>query len=258
MRGILFFLLCIVSVSAVQLVPMPRTPEANAVQLTIVFPRGGEIDENPVDVQLRLYGYPIGTDSSSFPRYKDLYNDPDGQSIHIVVDDRPYFPETGPSIAPYDEEGNFRESTYRFALKGLGPGMHTIRVFLARSYGESLKGDGCFAETFFFVSHRKYNRELGLQGPYLTYNEPSAHGDYLEGMPVLLDFYLTNVKLSQDGYKVRVTMDRKLLGELSDWMPYYIYGLRRGKHAIRLQLIDADRRLVPGSFNDIERTFFIR
>ena len=98
---------------------------------------------------------------------------------------------------------------------------------------------------------------MDLSGPYLTYNEPSGFLNIKDKEPVLLDFYLTNAFLSEDGYFVRLTIDNKIKRKLSKWSPYYIYGLGKGKHTIRLELMDKNIEKVPGLFNDTTRSFTI-
>jgi hypothetical protein len=73
----------------------------------------------------------------------------------------------------------------------------------------------------------------------------------------LLDFYLSNCDLSPDGYKVRLTVDGTMTRVISSWQPYYISGLKKGTHTIRLELIDEKNLLVPGIFNDNQRTITI-
>jgi len=139
----------------------------------------------------------------------------------------------------------------------LNEGMHVIRTFPARSYGESLKNPECFKASVFYIGSQINNLNVDLNGPYLTYNEPLETLTYEAGKPLLLDFYLTNVQLSQDGYKVKVTIGGSVNRILTSWTPYYIYGLPAGQHTIRLQLLDGQNQVVPGLFNDVERIITI-
>jgi hypothetical protein len=72
---------------------------------------------------------------------------------------------------------------------------------------------------------------------------------------VLLDFYITNCQLSKDGYKVRLTIDGSDQRILTNWVPYYLYGLSKGKHRIKLELLDEKNKVVPGAYATVERTF---
>lgn len=103
---------------------------------------------------MRLRGYPLGT-NSNFPRASEVSTAPYGQSLHVIIDEHPFFPITGPRIDPYDEEGDYYQSTYIFNVPfNLKEWTHVIRAFPARSYGESLKTNNSFAATKFYMGHR--------------------------------------------------------------------------------------------------------
>jgi hypothetical protein len=92
----------------------------------------------------------------------------------------------------------------------------------------------------------------------LTYNEPSDNMPLTEGQPILLDFFISNCELTKDGYKVRLSIDGKGTRTLTSWQPYYIYGLKRGRHKVKLELLDPDDKVVPGTFNRVERTINVQ
>ncbi|MFA6118741.1 MAG: hypothetical protein WCT85_01605 [Parachlamydiales bacterium] len=242
----------------IQIVPVPSEPQPENVKIYIVFPEDGDV-ENESDpwIQLRLRGYPLGNMTET-DRANEIMNYNFGQSIHILIDNNEYFARTGPSIAPFDEEGNYYESMYKFTIPyNLSKGKHYIRVFPTRSFGESLKEEGCFASAYFYIKDKLNNQNMSLKGPYVTYNEPSSYLTYKENQPVLLDFYLSNCVLSSDGFKVKITIDQTSR-ILTNWSPYYILGLTKGKHNLRLQLLDDKNEPVKGFFNDTARVITIR
>lgn len=243
----------------IRVLPVPRTPESNTVILAIAVPKDGEMKtRNPVWIQFRLDGYPLGA-ASQFDRADEIAVSKMGQTIHVVVDDYPYIAVNEPSIDPFNEDGYYYDTSYKFEIPySLKTGMHTIRMFPARSFGESLKGENTFQTTYFYIGNRDDGPKVDFSQPYLTYNEPSDQIPLSENQPVLLDFYLSNCELTQDGYKVILTIDGKNKRTLTSWQPYYIYGLKRGKHAIRLQLVNARGQVVKGPFNDVERAIYIR
>ena len=52
----------------------------------------------------------------------------------------PYFPVNEPALDPFNEQGWYDETSYKFEIPTkLSAGEHVLRVFLARSFGESLK-----------------------------------------------------------------------------------------------------------------------
>jgi hypothetical protein len=241
----------------IRILAVDPTPEPKTVVATIQVPAQGAVKSNPVWVQIRVDGYALGSDSQ-FDKASELVNSDLGQTIHVVVDNLPYFPINGPSIEPFNEDGWYYNQSFKFELPKLSEGLHTLRIFPARSYGESLKGERTFHDTYFFVGAKGDTSQAGLlEKPFLTYNEPSDQFYLVENKPVLLDFYLSNAELSPDGYKVKLTIDGQISRMLTSWQPYYIYGLKKGKHTMRLELLDSKNKLVAGSFNDTLRHFVV-
>ena len=73
-----------------RVVEVPSSPESNTIVLRLIFPRPFENKrKNPVNVQMRVEGFPLGTMTQN-DRANQIFNDPDGQSIHVVIDNEPY------------------------------------------------------------------------------------------------------------------------------------------------------------------------
>lgn len=245
--------------SSLRAMPVTRTPEANTIILTIAVPKNGQVINNPAWIQFRIDGYSLGSASSQFDRSSELAVTDKGQTVHVVVDNDPYFPINEPALDPFNEGGFYYDMSYKFKIPHtLKEGMHTVRVFPARSFGESLKGENSFHAVQFYIGEDTGEGGVDLSQPYLTYNEPSDQMPLSEKKPILLDFYICNTELSADGYKVRLTVDGKVVRTITSWQPYYLYGLKSGKHTIRLELLDSDNALVPGPFNDVTRTITVR
>ena len=251
-----FFIVALYGVDEVRVVPTEPTPESNTVVTKIVFPRPYENKrKTPVNVQLRVEGFPLGVITQN-DRSKEIYDDPEGQAIHVIVDNEPYLIYNQSFEDSFDENREFYDKIVSFHIPfTLKPGMHVLRVFPARSYGESLKGNGPFAAEIFYFQDRKKSDDLNidLQKPYLTYNEPQGRYPSGKGDPILLDFLLSNCELSQDGYKVRLTVDKEVISTLTKYTPYLLYGLSPGKHTVKLELLDKDNKIVPGFFNVTQR-----
>lgn len=238
--------------SYVRIAPVQPTPEPDNVKTIITFPSEGEVESNPLSVQIRLIGFPVGT-MSDFERKDEIYNDPDGQSLLVFIDNYHPFEIYNSFVDSLDQSHLFYDVILTQNIPyDLDEGMHVIRTFPDRSYGESLKNPGCFQARVFYIGSQMNNLDVDLNAPYLTYNEPLETLRYNSNKPILLDFYLSNVQLSQDGYKVKVTIDG-VERILTTWTPYFIYGMKSGEHKIRLQLIDEKNNLVPGLFNDVLR-----
>lgn len=245
--------------SDIRIVRQIPTPEPGEVRTVIEYPEpDAVIEENPITSRIRVSGFPVSTESY-FSRRKEIRDDPRGQSIHIFIDNQPYF-SIYKSSALFDAMDNhelYYRQTFEFDLPfALPPGMHVMQAIPCRSYGESLKAPRAADARVFFFKDKTPNPEMDINAPFLTYNEPQ--GTFKESaQPILLDFYLTNCQLSRDGYKVLVTVNGNTTRVLTLWLPYFIYGLKKGTHTIRLQLIDAMNKKVPGLFNDTERTITI-
>lgn len=246
----------------IQVVPVDPTPDPNQVETRILFPKNGELrTSSPIKGQIRLDGIALGVDTEDLPRRHEVWNDPEGQSLHIFVDNQPYFSVNEAFIDALDDVENYFDQRADFEIPfKLQPGMHVIRTFPCRSYNESVKSDGAFTASVFYYQEKKDNSQIDLSAPYLTYNEPQGEYDYdkKNPQPILLDFFVTNCALSKDGFKVRLTIDNDNQRVLTSWQPYYIYGLKKGMHRIRLQLLNPQNRPVSGLFNDVQRTIVIR
>ncbi|MBX9743654.1 MAG: hypothetical protein K2X08_00400 [Chlamydiales bacterium] len=235
------------------------TPEPETVSLYLAMPKNGSfVKKNPLWIQVRLEGYALGADSY-FDRRDEVVNSQRGQTLHVIIDNKPYFAVSEPAVDPFKEQGNYYVLSYKFEVPfPLDSGMHVIRMFPARSYGESLKGEKTFVVSKFYIGDEVDRQGVDLSRPYLTYNEPNSQMDLVEDKPILLDFYLSNCELSADGYKVRLTIDDSIVRTLTLWQPYYIYGLKKGKHTIQLELLDAKNSVVSGIFNKVKQTISIR
>jgi hypothetical protein len=175
----------------------------------------------------------------------------------VVIDDQPYFPVYEPALDPFNEEGWYYETSYKFELPKLRPGEHLLRVFLARSFGESLKGEWSFSAIKFNVGNNTNDSKYDLSKPYITYNEPSNQMYLEEDRPILLDFYVSNCELSADGYKVRLTIDGTTTRTLTAWQPYYIYGLKKGNHTVKLELLNSRGKPIAGSIGSVQQTITV-
>ena len=244
--------------SRLRVVAVSATPDPSTAAIFIQYPKQGTmLKGNPVWVQVRVEGYPLGSDSE-FDRSSEIFDSSMGQTVRVMIDNDPYFPINGPSLQPFNEDGFYYDQNFKFQIpETLKEGFHTIRIFPARSFGESLKGERTFQASYFYVGNKTDEHIDWLSRPYLTYNEPTEQSYYAEDKPILLDFYLSNCELSPDGYRVRLSIDGQGARTLTAWQPYYLYGLSKGRHTIRLELIDPKGKLVPGPFNDNTRKIAI-
>ncbi len=241
----------------VRVVPVENTPEPDAVEMRIAYPREGEVDtDNPIMVQLRLESYALGV-YSDFPRAKEIQDTKEGQAVHIIIDGRPFVAvnEAIDEMSETEEIDYDQTINMRLPYK-LPEGEHIMRVFPVRSFGESLKGPGVFQAAKFYVGKKTPALNVDLSIPYLTYNQPQ--GEFDSKKPILLDFCLANTQLSPDGYKVRLTIDGSDKRLLSTWSPYYIYGLKKGSHTLKLELLDPSGSVIKPLFDDLQKTIIVK
>jgi hypothetical protein len=240
-----------------QIVAVKPTSEPEEVELRIVYPSNEEMKTSqPIRFEARIDGYPVGTDSQ-FDRAKELRVDKNGQSVHIIIDDKDYFEAYEALFDALDDHDLYFDQKIDFTPPfSITEGKHYVRIFPARTYGESLKGSGCFDAQVFYYKTKEDKLNVDLNGPYLTYNEPQ--GTFEKGKPILLDFIVTNCVLSKDGYKIRLSIDGQGQRVLTSWTPYYIYNLKAGSHKIKLELLSPNNTVVKGSFNTVEKTITVR
>ena len=239
----------------VQIVPVKPSAQPENVRITVALPEKAAVENNLEWLQVRIKGFSLGSTSPLFRR-KEIASSMHAQSLRIVIDNMPAFAFDGLSIDPLEESGDYNEALYKIKLpQNLQQGLHVLRIFPCRSFGEGLHQKGNFVSTYFYVAKRQGDNSF-LQKPYLTYNEPTGK-IITKSRPILLDFYVENCELSTDGYKVEVTIDDHIKQKLNSLGPYYIYGLSQANHFIRLRLVDKNDRYVEGPFNDVIRKITI-
>lgn len=238
--------------SKVQVIQVDTTLQPDNARIIIVYPENGQFfNSEPIKMQIRATDFALGEDSD-FDRKNEIINSNMGQNIHIIIDNQDYFAKVNEQTDPFNDEGILYDTMIEFSLPKLSEGQHVLRAFLCRSFNESLKNFSSMDTNFFYYKNKTPLKGVDLKKPYLTYNEPSPHISY-DQKPILLDFLVNNCELSSDGYKVKLLIDDKIIRVLDKYTPYYIYGLEKGSHSIRLQLIDKMDKVVDGLFNDVKK-----
>jgi hypothetical protein len=80
-------------------------------------------------------------------------------------------------------------------------------------------------------------------------NQPSGVYSGLETSKILLDFYLKNVSIGKNGNYAIVKINKTEF-KLSKWAPYWITGLKKGKHTITIELFNKDGKKINSVFPD--------
>lgn len=197
------------------------------------------------DASLSLHNFPAKEGDNKFSFYvkdyelkaqtedmksKSCSNSGKGQHIHFIVNNAAYKAKYG--------------STFN---ENLNAGSNVILAFLSRSYHESIKNESAYV-----LKEVTTDGSLGTfdeDGEHLFYSRPKGNYSGRNAKRILLDFYLVNTVLSENGNKVKATIN----GEeflITQWMPIFMEGLPMGENTVRLQLVDANGKQVPGRFND--------
>lgn len=161
-------------------------------------------------------------------------NSSKGQHIHFIVNNAPY------------------KAHYEAEFEGeLNEGHNVMLAFLSRSYHMSLKNSKAFVLKEYSIGEAEDN--FDETQPHLFYSRPKGTYVGADVDKVMLDFYLINTDLKDKSYSVEATINGVVF-ELDVWRPFFIEGLVEGENTIKLRLLDAEGNLVPGPFNEVERT----
>ena len=164
--------------------------------------------------------------------HRECANSKQGQHIHWILDNSPYTAHYEPRIE-----------------KELEPGKHLLVAFLSRSYHESIKNNKAYILKQVNVGDANDKPDFDLKAQHLFYSRPKGDYEGADTKKILLDFYLVNTSLADNGNKVRLTVNgTEFL--LTRWIPYQIEGLPMGENIVRIQLVDNSGLPVTGPFND--------
>lgn len=228
----------------VQIEQGDRSPAIAGAQARITAPTDSAVvDSAGVDVTIEADSFETGIQTET-ERANQIANSANGQHFHVIVDNQPYM-------------ANYEAGT-PFDLGSLDPGPHTVVAFPSRSYHESVKSPEAYDLVNFYVSEESGEFMLSEMGPAIIYSRPKGTYSGADAERIMLDFYLHNVELSQDGYKARYTITNEQGNEvasttLTEWAPAFVTGLSSGTYEVNLQLIGSDGNVVPGPFNDTTR-----
>lgn len=236
-------------------------------ELHVISPaEGAVIDGTVVEVKLHLAG-----DLKGYQPHKDPVTQK-GNHIHVILDNEPY--------------EAYYELDQPFELRNVVAGQHTLRVFPSRPWHESYKNEKAFQIVTFTVkgsgdaskptttsagqTMANNNSASGSQTregkdmkastagdfdpakPLLTYSRPKGEYQGAEADPIMIDFWLSNVKLKGDGgeYRARYIIDDDEPRYIDKWEPVWLSGWLAGKHTVRLELLGPDQFPVKnGDFN---------
>jgi hypothetical protein len=219
--------------------PMTESPDFPEARLNLESPQHGvNLPAGNITFSHRVRNYEL-TAHTPDAHSRHIAHSEQGQHIHHILNNAPY-------TAHYEPEFQ----------KELAPGHYVTLSFLSRSYHEGLKHEGAYVLRTFTVGGAQFE-DFDVRAPHMFYSRPK--GEYVgdDTRRILLDFYLVNTTLSEDGNRVRATINGQEF-ILTQWVPFAVEGLPMGKNTFRLELLDADGNLIPGPFNTVERTITLK
>jgi hypothetical protein len=92
--------------------------------------------------------------------------------------------------------------------------------------------------------------------PLLTYSRPKGEYKGADADAIMIDFWLSNAKLTGDGgeYRVRYSVDGGEAKFIDKWEPIWLSGWAAGKHSVKLELVDkTGNPLDNGGYNSTTR-----
>lgn len=246
--------------------------DAASPTLKIVEPKAdAAVASSTVKVKLDISG-----DLKGYKPHMDMETKM-GNHIHVILDNQPY-------EAYYNLEQEFE-------LRNVSDGEHTLRVFPSRPWHESYKNAGAFQMVKFTVKNGgadttkpatangntmanantaptpegKEMKEskagaVDATKPLLTFSRPKGEYKGADADAIMIDFWLANAKLKDDGgeYRVRYSVDGGEAKFIDKWAPIWLSGWVAGKHTIKLELVDAAGNVVDnGGYNSTTREITI-
>ena len=219
--------------SEITIEPLGESPMYPDAKLTFNMPdEGAVVEAGDVSFDFDVSNYELGVQTAD-AEDKMIANSGKGQHIHLILNNKPY-------SAHYEPDFN----------KEMKPGHYVALAFLSRSYHESVKGDNAYALKQFSVGEEQ--EQLDLSGEHLFYSRPKGTYSGADTARILFDFYLINTSISEDGNKVRLTVNGNEF-MITEWKPYIVKGLPLGENTFKIELIDSEGNQVPGPFNVEER-----
>lgn len=169
-----------------------------------------------------------------------LANSNKGQHIHFILDNQPY-------SAHYESK----------FTKEIQNGVHHLVAFLSRSYHESVKNNNSIVIKKLVVGENPQDELVqDINAPTLIYSRPKGKYVGKDANRILLDFFILNTELKENGNRVKATINNKVF-MITDWTPYIISGLSFGEVSIKLELIDNQGANIDGPFNAVERKILL-
>jgi hypothetical protein len=123
----------------------------------------------------------------------------------------------------------------------LKPGSFTTLSFLCDEDGLSIKQPEAYALRSFTVD--KHTEVNYSDSALVIINSTNQNTSFTP----LLDFYLANTNISKEGNKLKLSIDSSEF-QIHNWSAYKINGLAKGKHKIKIQLVNHQGEIFKSPF----------
>ncbi|MEM8927206.1 MAG: hypothetical protein AAGC45_03300 [Bacteroidota bacterium] len=227
--------------TAISLTKLENSPAYAEAELVLDEPANTAIAESgEIDFNFTVNNYELGAQTGG-PNAEKLANSGKGQHIHFILNNQPYSAHYEPAFK-----------------KEVPDGVHHLVAFLSRSYHESVKNENSVVVKKMEIGTNPTDSlGLDMDAPTLIYSRPKGAYAGKDTENLLLDFFVLNTTLSEDGNKVRATIN----GEefmITEWAPHVITGLEMGEVNIQLELLDNEGNLIDGPFNKVNRSVTLK
>lgn len=215
---------------------LENSPAYEEAALVLNKPKANTIKTaGEINFDFSVNNYQLGAPTESVNATL-LANSGSGQHIHFILNNQPYSAHYEPNFS-----------------KEVPDGVHHLVAFLSRSYHESVKNKNSVVVRKLEVGKNPVDSlGLDMEAPTLIYSRPKGEYVGAETENLLLDFFVLNTTLSENGNKVKATINgQEFL--ITEWAPQVIKGLNKGEVTIQLELIDEAGNLIPGPFNNVVR-----
>lgn len=212
------------------------------------------------EIYLELNGhFSLGTTSSDpEKRAATYYNIKEGQTLHIFIDERPYFLATlKDAYTNLEQKEPFIKELKIPIPFPLEEGTHLVTIVPAKSYKESIKVKGAFIS-------KKLDVQNGVKPsliessdhnlPLLLWHAPEGVYPKDRSDPLLLDFQIIKNGGSANVLVELFKGETKLLSKMVNAPPYRLIGLTPGDYSIKVSMRGESEKYPWNSFT---RTFTI-
>jgi hypothetical protein len=167
---------------------------------------------------------------------------PAGTQIEIQIENYPVDQNwQGFEIVINDNEPQrFHSAPLKWVLPEdqLRRGANFLKVYLVRSWGESIKHPEAFDFVPFFYESKTGLSWVAPKRPMLSLVSPRGEYSGEAAKKILFDFKVQNPERTERVYKVHYTLNGKKL-ELSTGKAYHFYNLPEGDYELRVEVVNS-------------------